>query len=274
MSTEKNAYILGTDYAELNRLGFQHQVWSSEARQAWQSAGFSKGQKILDLGSGPGFCSVELAYMVGDEGEVVAVDKSLEYLNYIAKLSALRQLNIKTIHSDFKDLDLGGHQFDCIYHRWALAWTDGVPDILEKLYDSLKPGGRIVSHEYYDWKTLQVEPHKPNLSTAISAALKAWNDMEGDINIGRHLPKMLINAGFNIKATRLMPKLATPQDLSWHWPKSFFNIYFPKLAERGYLSETEVKLALEDFNQLESTQGATLFCPILIEIIAEKGEKS
>ena len=273
MPAEKNAYILGTDYAELNRLGFQHQVWSSEARKGWQAAGFSKGQKILDLGAGPGFCSVELAYMVGEEGEVVAVDKSQEYLNYLDRVSDLRQLNIKTIQADFKDLDLEGYQFDGIYHRWALAWTDGVQDILHKLYKSLKPGGRIVSHEYYDWKTLQVEPFKPNLSKAISAALKAWNDMDGNINIGRRLPNMLINAGFKVKASRLMPKLATPDDLSWHWPKSFFNIYFPKLAERNYLSEREVELALDDFNQLESTAGATLFCPILIEIIAEKGEK-
>jgi len=33
---EKNAYILGTDKEEFNRLGIQHQVWASEAQKGWE----------------------------------------------------------------------------------------------------------------------------------------------------------------------------------------------------------------------------------------------
>ena len=86
---ENNAYILGTDIEELQRLGLQHQVWASEAQQGWRNAGFSKGMTILDLGSGPGFCSRELAKIVGHSGKVIAVDKSEAYINYIEESNKL-----------------------------------------------------------------------------------------------------------------------------------------------------------------------------------------
>ena len=93
---EQNAYILGTELQELHRLGYQHQIWSSEARKAWDTAEFSYGQRLLDLGCGPGFCTVEMAYLVGEEGSVLGVDKSQAYIDYLNKLNESYRLNIAT----------------------------------------------------------------------------------------------------------------------------------------------------------------------------------
>ena len=46
---EENQYILGTETAELHRLGVQHQVWASEAQQGWKEANFTAGHTILGL---------------------------------------------------------------------------------------------------------------------------------------------------------------------------------------------------------------------------------
>ena len=73
-----------------------------------------------------------------------------------------------------------------------------------------------------------------------------------------------------VTSKRLMSKLATPDNLVWQWPKSFYYSYFPRLVDSGYLSGDDVKLALEAFESLSKNKSATLFCPILIEVIAEK----
>ena len=142
---EKNAYILGTELEELNRLGLQHQVWASEAQRGWNNAGFSRGMQILDLGSGPGFCTRELAKIVGAEGKVIAVDKSEAYIHYIQEHNKLEKLNIETIHSSFDDLQLEAESLDGVYCRWALAWVPNPDEILAKILKALKPGGKILS---------------------------------------------------------------------------------------------------------------------------------
>jgi len=105
LSTEKT-YILGADEEELFRLGVQHQVWADEAQHAWRLANFKSGQTLLDLGSGPGYCSKELAFIVGLEGKVIAVDKSASYINFLDKVAENYKLNIETIHTNFDQLEL------------------------------------------------------------------------------------------------------------------------------------------------------------------------
>jgi len=161
MSKEKNAYILGTEKEELHRLGIQHQVWAGEARRGWELAEFSSGQRLLDLGCGPGFCTSELAYIVGREGEVVAIDKSEGYIRFLDQIVALHGLNVHTMASDFNDMDLPENSLDGAYCRWALAWLPNPEEIMEKVKKALKPGGAFVIHEYYDWSIFQTEPSLP-----------------------------------------------------------------------------------------------------------------
>ena len=63
MKKEEGAYILGTDWQELHRLGVQHQIWAMEAHNGWLNAGFTAGHTLLDLGCGPGFCTTEMAFI-------------------------------------------------------------------------------------------------------------------------------------------------------------------------------------------------------------------
>ena len=60
---ENDAYILGTDQEELDRLKIQHQVWRSEAERGWKLANFKSGKILLDLGCGPGYCSIGYVFL-------------------------------------------------------------------------------------------------------------------------------------------------------------------------------------------------------------------
>ncbi|MGB1037660.1 MAG: class I SAM-dependent methyltransferase [Bacteroidia bacterium] len=269
MTKEANEYILGTEQAELHRLGLQHQVWANEAHIGWKSAGFTAGQTLLDLGCGPGFCSKELAYIVGLSGKVIGVDKSQNYIDFLNQTAELHSLHIDAICKDFDALELPSDSLDGMYCRWALAWVPNPKEVLEKVYKALKPGGRMVIHEYFDWSTHQTFPNYKNLDKAITSCLKSFKEQPGDIDVGRDLPSMLSGMGMKI-STRPMAKFATPSQLTWQWPKSFYEVYFPKLAEMGYMTPLEVEHAFTDFQKLEKIESAHLFCPTLIEIIAEK----
>ena len=90
-------YILGADDKELNRLRLQHEVWLSEAKHGWTVANFKAGQTILDLGSGPGYCSFELSKIVLNKGKIICLDKSKHFIDYLDKIKKLKQLPIEPV---------------------------------------------------------------------------------------------------------------------------------------------------------------------------------
>jgi len=268
---ETGAYILGTDPLELHRLGFQHQVWVSESLQGWKQAQFSYGQTILDLGCGPGFATIELAYLVGPEGRVIAVDKSEQYLQHLAKLAYQHGLkNIEIIHSTVEELELEDESIDRIYHRWVLSWMNGIDAIVEKLCNSLNTGGRIVSHEYFDWATLQIVPAIPEWKEVVDSILKSFNAVGGDIDIGRKLPSLFEKNDLHIDSVRPMVKMSRPDTLEWNWPVTFFKIYLPKVVEMGFMKEDLCQRVFEKIAIMQDEGKAILLTPTMIEVIASK----
>jgi len=267
---EEIAYILGADEEELFRLGVQHQVWAEEAQHAWRLANFRAGQTLLDLGCGPGYCSKELAFLVGSEGRVIGIDKSEKYIDFLKDVASNYNLNIDAVHADFDAMQIGPSSLDGMYCRWALAWIPNPKDILQKVATALKPGGRMVIQEYYDWSLLQTEPRKEALAKGIAMALKSFKDSDCEIDIGRHLPTILPEIGMKVIGFRPLSKIATVKNGIWQWPKTFFQSYFPKLTDQDYLTPEEVREALRELEELEKIDGATICTCLMVEVIAEK----
>ena len=266
----KNDYILGADDIELGRLKIQHDVWLTEAIRGWNIADFGAGQKILDLGSGPGYCSLELAKLVGDNGKIIAVDKSKLFINYLSKLKEINNLSIKPILSDFGALELDSNTLDGVYCRWALAWIPNPQEILKHISKAIAPGGRVVIQEYYDWSTHQTIPSMPSLKKAIKASLDSFERSDSDINVGSLLPQYLSELGMKILNVRLMSKVAVPESNTWEWPTTFYNSYFPRLVKMGYIGNDDLTAAMEDLKKLKKLPYSTICCPLMVEVIAEK----
>jgi SAM-dependent methyltransferase len=64
----KDEYVLrSVDRNEISRLGHQYEVWRRDTNKVFEAAGFSAGDRLLDLGCGPGFLTRDLAELVGSE---------------------------------------------------------------------------------------------------------------------------------------------------------------------------------------------------------------
>src|ERR1041385_6858244 len=91
-AAHEREYVLGTDLDELVRLGFQHQLWLAHAAAAWEQAGFRPGQRLLDVGCGPGYATFDLAHLGGRRGGVTAVDASARFIAHLKAGAAARGL--------------------------------------------------------------------------------------------------------------------------------------------------------------------------------------
>ena len=59
-------------------------------------------------------------------------------------------------------------------------------------------------------------------------------------------------------------------DLTWQWPKTFLDIYIPKLKESGSLNDQEMADAIQELRELEDMDGASICCPLMCEVVAVK----
>src|SRR5438128_3588035 len=100
--TAERDYVLGTHDEEIARLGLQHRVWRPVVLDCWQKAGITVGSKVLDVGAGPGYATVDLAEIVGLQGEVIALERSRNFVKAMTEACNLRGLTNVRIH----ELDL------------------------------------------------------------------------------------------------------------------------------------------------------------------------
>ena len=96
----EQTYFLGTHDEELERLGLQHRVWRPTVLECWRRARLSRGAQVLDVGAGPGFATLDLAELVGPEGQVTAIDLSKRFLGVLEARAAERGFqNIRTVEA-------------------------------------------------------------------------------------------------------------------------------------------------------------------------------
>jgi predicted methyltransferase len=107
------------------------------------------GQVIADLGAGSGYYSFRIAPLVGERGNVLAIDVEPRMLRIIterAKRAAVA--NVTTVLSTPSDPNLEPNSVDLlfmvdVYHELEFPF-----EMMTKVREALKPGGRVALIEY------------------------------------------------------------------------------------------------------------------------------
>src|SRR5437660_12837206 len=133
MATERD-YVLGTHDEEIARLGLQHRVWRPVALESWQKAGITVGSRVLDVGAGPGYATVDLAEIVGPTGEVVALERSSKFVRAMEEACRARSLtNVKIHELDLMTDDLPKGDYDFYWCRWVVSFGNDRSLLVKKL---------------------------------------------------------------------------------------------------------------------------------------------
>ena len=132
-------YALGTNDAEIVRLGVQHKLWSAAAFSIWERAGIRAGQTVLDIGSGPGYTSFDLAGIVTTKGRVVAIDESARFIEHLkSRQRILGDTTIDARVGDVQRLELAPESFDAAYQRWVLCFVKDPEAVVAGVARALK----------------------------------------------------------------------------------------------------------------------------------------
>jgi ubiquinone/menaquinone biosynthesis C-methylase UbiE len=143
-----------SDKAHFKMMSLVHEtlyVLFRDPYEVLNAAGLEPGQKVLEVGCGPGFFTAPAARIVGEKGNVCALDISpLAVKRAQQKIEAEGVANAETLLADAAQTGLPDQSFDLIF-VFGLARPIGeMGNILAELHRLLKPEG-ILSIEGRPW---------------------------------------------------------------------------------------------------------------------------
>lgn len=264
-------YLLGTSDAELQRLGYQHQAWLGEAVTLWNDAGFGLGDRLLDLGCGPGFATVDLAHRVGPRGQVTALDASGKYIGHLqAKAAAQGLTHIDAAVGDVRTLDVEPEAYDGAFARWVLCFVDAPERALDGIAQALRPGGRVVIQDYFNYRAARLFPSQPVFERLFAAYYESVEHRGGSYDLGQQLPGLLAARGFAVTHLRPFCHTARPGSRLWRWFRMFTAGFVPTLVDQSLFSDAEQRKLTEALDAAEQDPGTFFFPPPVLGLVAEK----
>jgi SAM-dependent methyltransferase len=143
-------YLLGVNQRELERLRFQHSVWGHITKKFFDRLNVGRGWRCLDVGAGPGLVSMDLRELVGETGEVTALDPSQFYLDCLGTQAHNKNwTNVKCVQGTAETTDLPSQYYDFVFVRWVIAFVPDPEKFLLPLFNALRTGGIIAVQDYY-----------------------------------------------------------------------------------------------------------------------------
>jgi SAM-dependent methyltransferase len=264
-------YLLGTHDKELTRLGVQHQVWRPTVLDCWRRAGITAGSRVLDVGAGPGFATVDLAEVVGPTGEVIAVERSDRYARAAAEACRRRGFTHVRVHElDLMADPLPAADLDAAWCRWVACFVSSPRILVEKMAGTLRPGGVAIFHEYADYGAWQLAPPRAAHAEFVREVMASWRATGGEPDIAPQVVGHLSNSGFIIREAVPRVFCARPGDPVWPWPSTFMDVYPERLRELGRVDRAWVERVRDEFRAAEADPRSLMITPLVLEVIAEK----
>ena len=150
----------------------------------------STGERVLDIGCGPGFLCESMAEIVGRQGAVVGIDISADLISRCNGRKASQWLSYAV--SDATKINQEDASFDVTVCVQVAEYVPDVDRVLSEAFRVLKPGGRTV-FVATDWDS--VVWHSENRER-MALVMKSWEAHCAYPRLPRSLACQLINAGF------------------------------------------------------------------------------
>jgi ubiquinone/menaquinone biosynthesis C-methylase UbiE len=187
-------YALGSDEAEIARLQLQAELIAEPTAVLLRRGGIVPGMRVLDLGSGPGDVSFQVAEMVGADGSVVGVERDRAQLDVAER----RRTDLNARNVVFREGDartfVDEEPFDAVVCRLLLMHLPDAVDVLSHHARNLAPGGVVVAVDY-DMGGVRSLPEVELYSAVKRWIVAGFQHAGADPFVGMRFPAMFEKAG-------------------------------------------------------------------------------
>jgi arsenite methyltransferase len=182
-----------------------------EQRRAVRAAlALKAGERVLDIGSGPGMLACEMAEDVGATGSVDGLDPSESMLAIARRRAAAAATTARVDFAvgDAASLPYGDAAFDAVVTTQVYEYLDDVPAALAEVHRVLRPGGRLLVLDT-DWDSIVWHASD---AQRMRRVLVAWDEHLANPYLPRTLTRLLRDAGFSVSRREVIPLLNAGYD--------------------------------------------------------------
>ena len=174
----------------------------AQRRQFLAALNPKEGERILDVGSGPGFLAAEIAGATGPTGSVRGIDVS-EPMIGLAQDHCSQFPWTTFSQADATHLPFPDESFDAVISTQVLEYVPDVDAALAEIHRVLKQDGRAVIVDT-DWDSIVWHLDDRRLMDRV---LAAWEEHATDPYLPRTLSNRLDGAGLDVKLQEVVPLL-------------------------------------------------------------------
>ncbi len=172
--------------------------------------GLQPGERVLDVGAGPGFLVAEMAEQVGPGGHVTGLDISDSMVALAQRRCAHEPIASRTtiVKGDATALPFPDASFDVGVSTQVYEYVSSITRALAELHRVLRPGGRVLILDT-DWDSVVWHAHD---RARMQRILAAWNERFADPYLPRTLARRLHDAGFAVRSRDVLVLLNPEYD--------------------------------------------------------------
>lgn len=210
------------------------------------------GERVLDVGCGPGLLAAEMAAQVGPTGKVHGVDRA-DSMIAIARANAAGFPHASFEQASATRLPAADASFDAITCTQVLEYVDDVPAALAEFRRVLRPGGRVAIVDT-DWEScVWASGDDARMRTVI----EAWNPHCAHPHLPRTLAGLFADAGFADPVVEALPLVAVNRGAGTYGA-GMIDVIARYVAGTGALDVATIDAWRDDLARLEAA-GRTFF---------------
>jgi arsenite methyltransferase len=198
------------------------------------------GERLVDLGCGPGFMTAALANAVGERGVVHGVDPS-EEMRTTASARCTGKDNVQIVEGSATAIPVDDGAADGVVSVQVFEYVEDVPAALREVRRVLRPGGRVVIGDiHFD----SVVWHSADRAR-MRRMLEAWDEHLVDRALPDRMPTYLRDAGFIVE--RHLPfTMFTPKLKSDSFVSALMRLIAAYSVQRGLVEADEAQAFLDE----------------------------
>jgi len=206
----------------------------------------SSGERVLDIGCGPGYLCESMGEIVGRHGSVVGIDISADLVAHCNGRKTSTGLSYEI--GDAADLEQADESFDAVVCTQVAEYVPDVERVLSEAFRVLKPGGRTV-FVATDWDAVLWYSDHPLRMTLV---MNSWKEHCAHPHLPRSLAYRLVSAGFQFDGAAVFPILNLQYDND-SYSKGLALLIRDFVARKNDVSPDELREWHSEFERLAET---------------------